>query len=129
MTALSPRLIERMLPVLVATLLVATQMASGLSVKANSMNIPSTPCTRICRYNADFYDGQVCIGCFRDTFEISQWASMTNTERSYALMDAADRVDDVDNGPSLLFEGAVSKEELLRQAKFWDGLTGDEKEQ
>jgi predicted Fe-S protein YdhL (DUF1289 family) len=120
---------ETMHLLLVATfLLLTTRMASGLSsvVKPNS-NIPSTPCTRICRYNADFYDGQVCIGCFRDTFEISQWASMSNTERSYALMDAADRVDDADDSPSL-FEGAVSKEELLRQAEFWDSLAGDEKE-
>jgi hypothetical protein len=45
-------------------------------------------------------------------------------------MDAADRVDDNadDTSPASLFEGAVSKEELLRQAKFWDSLAGGEKE-
>jgi hypothetical protein len=52
---------------------------------------------------------------------------MSNRERAYALMDAADRVDDDADGPSH-FEGAVSKGELLRQANFWDGLAGDENE-
>ena len=72
-----------------------------------------TPCVRICRYNADCYDGAVCIGCFRDGFEIGQWASMTPMERGYALQDTADRWQ-----PG--YEGAVSKEELLRQAQYWE---------
>ena len=73
-----------------------------------------TPCVRICRYNADFYNGQVCIGCFRETFEIAQWnkASMSNLERSYTLLDAADRHVET-------FEGSITKEELQRQAMLW----------
>jgi glyoxylase I family protein len=73
-----------------------------------------TPCTRICRYNADFYEGQVCIGCFRETFEIGTWSSMSDMERSYALLDAADRSSEE------MFEGSVAKEELLRQARAWE---------
>ena len=73
-----------------------------------------TPCTRICRYNADFYGGQVCIGCFREGFEIGSWSSMSDMERSYALLDAADRSSEE------IFEGSVSKEELLRQARAWE---------
>lgn len=73
-----------------------------------------TPCTRICRYNADFYGGQVCIGCFREGFEIGTWSSMSDMERSYALLDAADRSSEE------VFEGSVTKEELLRQARAWE---------
>jgi predicted Fe-S protein YdhL (DUF1289 family) len=86
---------------------------TALLASTSSENIPSTPCTRICRYNAEFFDGQVCIGCFRETYEISQWSSnMSNMERSYVLLDAADRVDSA-------FEGSISKEELMRQASAW----------
>jgi predicted Fe-S protein YdhL (DUF1289 family) len=73
-----------------------------------------TPCTRICRYNADFYGGQVCIGCFREGFEIGAWSSMSDMERSLALLDAADRSSEE------MFEGSVTKEELLRQARAWE---------
>ena len=73
-----------------------------------------TPCTRICRYNADFYGGQVCIGCFREGFEIGTWSSMSDMERSYALFDAADRSSEE------MFEGSVANEELLRQARAWE---------
>mmetsp|Transcript_3988 Transcript_3988/g.6678 ORF Transcript_3988/g.6678 Transcript_3988/m.6678 type:complete len:114 (+) Transcript_3988:57-398(+) len=106
---MTPQALLLLLPLLV---LEVTTTALALT-----NTIPSTPCTRICRYNADFYDGQVCIGCYRDTFEISQWSSMSNVERSYALLDAADRIGD--DGSLSSYEGAVSKEELLKQAKCW----------
>jgi predicted Fe-S protein YdhL (DUF1289 family) len=98
-------------------LLLLLQAATAL----NTGGVPSTPCTRICRYNADVFNGHVCIGCYRESFEIAQWGSMSNGERSYALLDAADRID-TDDG----LEGAVSKKELLRQAKFWGDLEGEE---
>jgi len=43
---------------------------------------PPTPCTRICRYNQNCYDGTVCIGCFRDTtHDIAHyWSSMSGSE-------------------------------------------------
>ena len=82
-------------------------------------DVPVTPCNRICRYNSEFFDGQVCIGCFRETHEISTWASMDASERYWTLLDAMDRMEEVaGNGAS--FEGAVSKEELILQAKFWE---------
>jgi predicted Fe-S protein YdhL (DUF1289 family) len=55
-----------------------------------------TPCVRICRYNSDFFDGAVCIGCFRETFDIGNWASFDTKERIYALQDALDRQECVD---------------------------------
>ena len=79
-----------------------------------------TPCVRICRYNADCYDGAVCIGCFRDGFEIGQWASMSPLERSYALQDAADRWQ-----PG--YEGSVSKEALVQQAQYWEEQADSER--
>ena len=100
----------------------------------SSDDVPSTPCVRICRYNANFYDGQICIGCYRDAYEISSWPSMTKKEKSWALLDAADRVpegcdviegdesgDATDAGTgSCDFSAAISKDELLRQAKYWE---------
>ena len=79
-----------------------------------------TLCVRICRYNADCYDGAVCIGCFRDGFEIGQWASMSPLERSYALQDAADRWQ-----PG--YEGSVSKEALVQQAQYWEEQADSER--
>jgi len=90
--------------------------------------VPSTPCTRICRYNANFYDGQVCIGCYRDTFEISAWDGMSAMEKSFACLDAADRitpadtVDGGDDGTDEEFGGAISRQELERQARYWEKI-------
>ena len=80
-------------------------------------DIPSTPCVRICRYNSDLYGGQVCVGCFRETYEISLWSSMEAGERSVALVDAAERLLAVRDGDK--FTGAVSRDELLRQARVY----------
>mmetsp|Transcript_24860 Transcript_24860/g.31667 ORF Transcript_24860/g.31667 Transcript_24860/m.31667 type:complete len:236 (-) Transcript_24860:48-755(-) len=91
----------------------------------NESTFTSTPCTRICRYNQKFYDGQVCIGCFRDAYEIGTWSSMSNTEKSFALLDAADRIPDNNEG----FSASVKKEELLRQSRMWVELSSKEKEQ
>ena len=55
---------------------------------------PPTPCTRICRYNINCYDGNVCIGCFRDTHDISHWSCFSSKEKQYSLEDAADRCHD-----------------------------------
>lgn len=71
---------------------------------------------KICRDKADFYDGQVCIGCFREAFEIGTWASFTSLEKQYALLDATDRVDDT------FVDGRIRRDELLRQAKYWQDL-------
>lgn len=93
-----------------------------------SKSVPSTPCNRICRYNAGCYDGQVCIGCFRDCYEIGSWTSMTSNEKYFALMDAADRVeitkaafsDDQDNNSNnKYYEGSITYNELMRQAQYW----------
>lgn len=106
----------------------------------------ATPCNRICRYNSNVYDGLVCIGCFRDTYEISHWDTMTPQEKSYTLDDAADRLveqlqqqqqqlpsssststmdtktNDIDGGR--LWYGSVSEAELRQQATQWRTLDG-----
>lgn len=114
---------------------VATGKDASASVEPMPTDIPSTPCVRICRYNANFFGGQICIGCYRDEYEISSWASMSAQEKSWALLDAADRVPDSCDASqnvaeseegserassSCDFSGAISKEELLRQAKYWE---------
>jgi len=85
---------------------------------------PPTPCTRICRYNANCYDGKVCIGCFRDTHDIAQWSSMSRAEKVFSLEDAADRCHDLSARGSDItetcFEGGISEAALRAQATLWD---------
>ena len=49
--------------------------------KENTEYIGS-PCVKICKYKKDFMDGNVCIGCFREQFEITNWVKMSNSENS-----------------------------------------------
>ena len=94
----------------------------GDKEEERSSPVPVTPCTRICRYNANVFDGQVCIGCFRETYEIGNWYRMTATEKAYALLDASDRLmETVSLSLSMMDESetGTSREELLRQADYW----------
>ena len=86
--------------------------------------VPVTPCTRICRYNSNVFDGKVCIGCFRETFEIGNWQSLSPTEKHYALLDAADRLEAVVESKTLEESDiGTSREDLLLQAEFWKSLS------
>mmetsp|Transcript_26702 Transcript_26702/g.55919 ORF Transcript_26702/g.55919 Transcript_26702/m.55919 type:complete len:139 (-) Transcript_26702:89-505(-) len=85
-----------------------------------SIPVPITPCTRICRYNANFFDGQVCIGCFREHYEIGNWQSMDASDKYYTLLDALDRLDEATKTDTVDVEATgTSKEELERQAAYW----------
>lgn len=95
---------------------IAEVVVAALALSSN--NFKATPCTRICRYNKDFFDGQVCIGCFRDAAEISTWSQLTNVEKGFALEDAADRCGSRGN----TFEGAIDADELRQQAQSWFDL-------
>ena len=81
--------------------------------------VRQTPCVRICRYNSDFYDGAVCIGCFREAFEIGNWAGFAPTERIYALQDALDRLESLDSMGSRQLEGSVSQQELEEMIDYY----------
>lgn len=83
----------------------------------NNPSFRSTPCVRICRYNSNFFNGEVCIGCFRETFEISNWVSMDAREKAYALQDALDRWHSSSSFASL--DGSITCDELIRQADIW----------
>mmetsp|Transcript_12121 Transcript_12121/g.29592 ORF Transcript_12121/g.29592 Transcript_12121/m.29592 type:complete len:386 (-) Transcript_12121:162-1319(-) len=105
----------------------ATQTSTEQS--SDSPNpIPSqTPCTRICRYNSSFYDGQVCIGCFREAYEIKMWQSSTPAQKAMTLLDAIDRLsnNDCPSGDGAMvqnFDGAITREELTRQYVYWSDL-------
>lgn len=85
--------------------------------------VPVTPCTRICRYNANVYNGNVCIGCFRETFEIGAWETMTPVEKYYTLLDAADRLETVADGVTIDEQTTgTSSQELQRQAAYWKSI-------
>jgi len=87
-------------------------------------SVPATPCNRICRYNSSFYGGKVCIGCFREAYEIEMWQSMTPAQKSMTLLDAMDRCTDNDNDGATgeSFDGAITMEELSRQYAHWSNL-------
>lgn len=88
----------------------------------NDSSIRPTPCVRICRYNASFFNGQVCIGCFRETHEISNWCTMNAKEKAYALEDALDRL----TSCSLALDGSISRNELVQQAQAWFDMSQSE---
>lgn len=57
-------------------------------------NIPkkiTSPCVKICKYDDAFMSGMVCIGCFREQYEITNWLSMTEKERDLAYIDIRSR--------------------------------------
>jgi glyoxylase I family protein len=89
------------------------------SIDDKAEEVSATPCIRICRYNSSFQDGQVCIGCYRDTYEIQAWQSMTAMEKAMTLLDATDRCDASDG----TFEGAITRDELIRQYKYWEKIS------
>ena len=84
----------------------------------SNVQAPTTPCIRICRYNSSFHDGQVCIGCYREAYEIKSWQSMTSIEKAMTLLDAIDRCDESEGR----FEGAISKDELIQQYQYWEKM-------
>lgn len=88
----------------------------------HAKSTPVTPCNRICRYNNSFYNGQVCIGCFREEYEIKMWQSMTASEKSLTLLDQIDRCKDVEKSNGVSFDGAVTVEELKKQYSYWSEL-------
>jgi predicted Fe-S protein YdhL (DUF1289 family) len=57
-------------------------------------NIPKkikSPCVKICKYDDNFMNGMVCIGCFREQYEITNWLSMSEKERDLAYIDIRNR--------------------------------------
>ena len=50
-----------------------------------------SPCVKICKYNSKFMDGMVCIGCFREQYEITNWLKMTAAEKKRVLIDIEER--------------------------------------
>ena len=35
-----------------------------------------SPCVKVCKYDQNFMDEMVCIGCFRERSEITNWQKM-----------------------------------------------------
>ena len=58
--------------------------------KENNVYIGS-PCVKICKYKKDFMAGKVCIGCFREQFEITNWVKMNNSEKLLVIEDTKER--------------------------------------
>ena len=78
------------------------------------------PCNRICRYNSNFYDGQVYIGCYREAYEIEFWQLQTPLQKAMTLLDCIDRCND--NSMDDKKFGSISMEELTRQYNHWASL-------
>ena len=92
---------------------------------SNASGVPVSPCIWICRYNSAFYEGQVCIGCFREAYEIGTWQSMTPLQKSMTLLDSIDRCSGDtkgDCGMGEIFDGTITMEELKQQFMRWSDL-------
>ena len=50
-----------------------------------------SPCVKICKYDDAFMSGMVCIGCFREQYEITNWLRMTEKERDLVYIDIRNR--------------------------------------
>ena len=50
-----------------------------------------SPCIKICKYDSKFMDGMVCIGCFREQYEITNWLRLSSDEKKQALNDIEER--------------------------------------
>ena len=50
-----------------------------------------SPCVKICKYDSKFMDGMVCIGCFREQYEITNWIRLSSDEKKQALNDIEER--------------------------------------
>ena len=50
-----------------------------------------SPCVKICKYDSKFMDGMVCIGCFREQYEITNWLRLSSDEKKQALIDIEER--------------------------------------
>lgn len=50
-----------------------------------------SPCVKVCKYDQNFMDEMVCIGCFRERSEITNWQKMTLNEKKVALIDIEER--------------------------------------
>ena len=48
-------------------------------------------CISICKYNPNFLNGQVCIGCFREQHEIRNWHKMSVSEKKVVEKDIFNR--------------------------------------
>jgi predicted Fe-S protein YdhL (DUF1289 family) len=81
--------------------------------------VPVTPCTRICRYHSKVFDGQVCIGCYRETYEIGNWQRMKSVEKYYALLDAVGRFDETITSHDTKDTSNSIRDDLVRQAEYW----------
>ena len=50
-----------------------------------------SPCVKICKYDDAFMSGMVCIGCFREQYEITNWLRLSSDEKRQALIDIEER--------------------------------------
>ena len=50
-----------------------------------------SPCVKICKYEDAFLNGMVCIGCFREQFEITNWIKMSENEKKKSILDTLER--------------------------------------
>ena len=50
-----------------------------------------SPCVKICKYDSSFLNGMVCIGCFREQYEITNWIKMTVNEKKKSIIDTKHR--------------------------------------
>jgi len=69
--------------------IIKKQIKAWFMVKQNKDIL--SPCVKICKYDNNFMNGMVCIGCFREQYEISNWLKMTPSEQQQVLIGSKER--------------------------------------
>ena len=59
--------------------------------KSRDNSTVSSPCVKVCKYDKNFMDGMVWIGCLREKFEIMSWTSMSTNQKKEVLEDSKER--------------------------------------
>ena len=59
--------------------------------KSRDNSTVSSPCVKVCKYDKNFMDGMVCVGCFREQYEITSWTSMSTNQKKEVIEDSKER--------------------------------------
>ena len=59
--------------------------------KSRDNSTVSSPCVKVCTYDKNFMDGMVCVGCFREQYEITSWTSMSTNQKKEVIEDSKER--------------------------------------
>ena len=77
-----------------STMAYSLDKSNHICMKKNPLNFTErkTPCVNICKYDKNFMDGFVCVGCFREQYEITNWSKLSSKEKAIIYQDITSRM-------------------------------------